>query len=135
MSYSLKEIPGGIELDVTASGRESLVRESLSGVLEALYGKSAAGGTGSGQAIPIQAAGFTLGQSLPELVGELLSLAPTSASPLGPPRWLAFDEGRVTATLPVLDSLRFAPRPLRLSSALVALDGARFVLSGSSPAH
>jgi hypothetical protein len=132
MSYSLKEIPGGIELDVTASGRESLVRESLAGVLEALYGKSSAGGTGSGQAIPLQAAGITLAQSLPELVGELLEAAPKSGSPLGAPRWLAFDEGRVTAALPVLDSVHSVAPAFRLASARVSPGGARFVLSGPS---
>ena len=133
MPYSLKETPGGMELDVTASGRDALVRESLAGVLEALYGKGSTGGTGSGQAIPLQAAGVTLAQSLPELVGELLEAAPKSPSPLGTPRWLAFDEGRVTATFPVLDSLLSVALAYRLSSAQVSAGGARFVLSGLSP--
>jgi hypothetical protein len=132
MPYSLRETPGGIELDVAASGRESLVRESLHGVLEALYGKEAIGGPGSGQAIPIQAAGVTLGQSLPELVAELLDLAPKTQGPLGPPRWLAFDEGRLTATLPVLDAPRLVARALRLASVRVVGNGARFVLFPSA---
>ena len=132
MPYSLKETPGGMELDVSASGRESLVRESLHGVLEALYGKEAIDGPGSGQAIPIQAAGVTLGQSLQELVAELLDLAPKTQGPLGPPRWLAFDEGRLTATLPVLDAPRLVARALRLASARVVGNGAHFVLSRST---
>jgi hypothetical protein len=128
MPYSLKETPGGIELDVAASGRESLVRESLHGVLEALYGEGIVGSS-SGQTIPIQAAGVALGQSLPELVAELLDLAPKTQRPLGPPRWLAFDEGRLTATLPVLDAPGRAARALRLEKARVAGDGAHFVFS------
>ena len=129
MPYSLKETPGGVELDVVASGREPLVRDSLSGVLEALYGKESAGGAGSGQAIPIQAAGFTLSQSLPDLVAELLDQAPKVEGALGSPRWLAFDEGRVTATLPILDSPVRTPSAFRLQAARVTGDGARFVLA------
>lgn len=130
MSYSLKETPDGIELDVTASGRDSLVRESLHGVLEALYGERTVGSS-SGQTIPIQAAGVALGQSLPELVAELLDLAPRTQSPLGPPRWLAFDEGRLTATLPVLDAPGRTARTLHLATARVAGDGAHFLFSSA----
>ena len=79
--------------------------------------------------LPLQAAGVTLGQSLPELIGELLDAAPRSGCRLGSPCWLAFDEGRVTATLPVLGSGK--ARNFRLASAHVELDGARFVLSTS----
>jgi hypothetical protein len=135
MPYSLKETPGEIVLDVAASGREALVRESLKGVLEALYGQGPAGGDASGQAIPIQAAGFTLGQSLRDLVAELLARAPKSEGSLGPPRWLAFDEGRLTATLPVLDAPCRTARTLQLSAAQVAADSAHFVFSAASPAR
>lgn len=131
MPYSLKETPGGFELDVAASGRESLVRESLHGVLEALYGEGTVGSS-SGQTIPIQAAGVALAQSLPELVAELLDLAPKTPGALGPPRWLAFDEGRLTATLPVLDAPGRTARTLHLAMARVAGDGAHFVLSPSA---
>jgi hypothetical protein len=129
MSYSLKETPGGIELDVAASGRESLIRESLNGALEALYGREAGAPAPSEEAMPLQAAGVTLAQSLPELLGELLDVAPRSGALLGAPRWLAFDEGRVTATLPVLGA--GSARRFRLISARVAADGARFVLSAA----
>ena len=129
MSYSLKETPRGIELDIAASGREPLVRESLAAVLEALYGKPSASGTGSGQAIPIQAAGLTLAQSLPDLVTQLLDQAPRAGGVLGSPRWLSFDEGRVTATLPLLESEGQPAGEYRLLASRVTGESARFVLS------
>jgi hypothetical protein len=135
MPYTLKETPGGVSLEVAASGRDALVRESVRGVLDVLYGGSSAERSGSGQNIPIQAAGVGLGESLGDLVTGLATAALQSDGVLGAPVWLAFDEGRVTATLPVLDERR----PVRALTVVdVRVEGttaATFLFRAAPAAH
>jgi hypothetical protein len=99
--HELKEGPDSIELSLTAGGREELFRAALEGVLAAAYPK-APEGKGDGQVVPVQAAGADDETLLAGLVEDTLRAIREEPGTLLPPRWLAFDEHRVTANLPLL---------------------------------
>ena len=101
MPHELKESPEAIELSVSASTREELFRAALTGVLEAAYGAGLPEGTYEGRVVPVQAAGDDDDVLLADLVDDALRAIREEAGTLHSPRWLAFDEKRVTATLPV----------------------------------
>lgn len=116
MPYELKPSPEMIELAVTAPDREALFRETLGGVLEASYGAPLPDGAYEGLVVPVQAAGDDDAALLEGLVEDTLRAVRGEPGTLGPPRWLAFDVKRVTATLP-LRVPRASSRPLALGSA------------------
>jgi hypothetical protein len=99
--YELKESTEAIELTVSATSREELFRAALAGALEAAYGAQVPEGSSEGRVVPVQAAGDTDDVLLAGLVDDALRATSEEAGTLRPPRWLAFDEKRVTATLPV----------------------------------
>lgn len=134
MSYVLKETPEGIEVEVTSDGRDALVRESLCAALDAVYGPNVPVGSEPGQMIPIQAAGKDLARALPELLRTLFDTVARSERALRPPRWLAFDEGRITATLPLSD-VSLPGRLLHLERAIVDPAGRAQLVLAVRPAN
>ena len=101
MPHELKEGPESIELSATAPGREELFRAVLEAVLEAAY-RGKPEGRGDGRFVPVQAAGMDDEDLLAGLAEDLLRAVREEPGTLLPPRWLAFDERRVTANLPLL---------------------------------
>ncbi len=119
MPQEVKESPEAIQVSVGAPSREELFRAVLTAVLEAAYGGPPAESTSEGRVVPVQAAGEDDDVLLADLVDDTLRAIVEETGTLRPPRWLAFDEKRVTATLPV-HSPGTASRPLQLASAEVA---------------
>lgn len=119
MPYELKESPEAIELSLSATTREELFRAALEGVLEASYGAPLPEGASEGRVVPVQAAGEDDGILLAGLVHDTLRAVREEPGTLRPPRWLAFDEKRVTANLP-LHVPKAEARPLWVASAEVA---------------
>lgn len=101
MPHELKTSPDAIELSVSAPSRERLFRDALTGVLEAAYGASVPAGVYAGRVVPVQASAGEDDALLAELVHDVLRAVRDEPGTLRAPRWLAFDEKRVTATLPV----------------------------------
>lgn len=99
MSYTLSATGDDIEISIDAATREELFRDAVIASLEAAYGGKPEPGDLEGQVVPIQAVGNDDREMLSELVAECLTAVRGSASVLQPPRWLAFDIGRVTANL------------------------------------
>lgn len=118
MAHELTESPEAVQVSVSAPGREELFRAALEGVLEASYGAAASDGAYAGRVVPVQAAGGEDETLLAGLVDDTLRAIREEAGTLRPPRWLAFDERRVTANLP-LHSPRSPSRELELSRAEV----------------
>ena len=118
MSYELKESPETIQLSVSASSREELFRDALTGVLEATYGTPLPEGTSEGLVVPLQAVGDDDDVLLTGLVEEVLRAIQEEQGTLRPPRWLAFDVNRVAVNLPV-QAPKAAAHPLEISSAEV----------------
>ena len=113
MSYTIETRPHGAFISLAATSREEFVRDLVASLLEAAYGKNPGAAGASGQMLPIQAIGTddrTLLAHLSE--GMLLAIGETEGRLLAP-RWLAFDESRVTATLPV--GPRSGPVPVLVS--------------------
>lgn len=121
MPYELKESPEAVQLSVSASSRDELFRAALTGVLEAAYGSALPEGTYEGRVVPVQAAGGDDDVLLADLVDDALRAIREEAGTLRPPRWLAFDERRVTANLPV-EAPKLTSRSLEVASAEVVSD-------------
>ena len=121
MPHELMMSPDEIELRVTSPDRESLFRDALTGVLEAVYGAPLPEGKNEGQVVPVQASAGDDDALLVELVYDVLRAAREKEGALRPPRWLAFDERRVTANLPV-HLPKGDVRPLQVSGAAVETD-------------
>ena len=119
MPHELKESPGAIDLSVTAPDRAELFRAALAGVLDAAYGTAPPEGTNEGRVVPVQAAGDDDGVLLAGLVDDALRAIREEPGTLRPPKWLSFDENRITATLPV-QTPKTAGRALEVSRAEVA---------------
>ena len=100
MPHELKESPESIELSVSATTREGLFRDALAGVLEAAYGAPLPEGAYEGRVVPVQAAGDDERSLLAGLVDDALRAVREEPGTLHLPRWMAFDEKRVTANLP-----------------------------------
>ena len=116
MPHELRTSPDEIELLVSSPDREGLFRDALTGVLEAVYGAPPPEGKNEGQVVPVQASAGDDDALLVELVHDVLRAAREEDGTLGPPRWLAFDERRVTANLPVRLP-KADVRPLQVSGA------------------
>ena len=126
MSYGISETPNGITIDLAAKTREELYRDAVSAALEAVYGGAPPAGDSEGQTYPVQGAGLAEGDVLRTLFSECFEAARRAEGTLHPPRWLAFDEGRVTANL----VLSTPPAPVRALEP--ALRGA-FTSTGAFP--
>ena len=114
MTYAIRTEPDRIEIEIGAATREELFREALKAVLEAACGAPGPDAKPSGQVAVVQAAGATVEAVLAGLLTSALEAARAADGALGGPRWLAFDEARATANLPVLQP---APRAKALSLA------------------
>lgn len=122
MPHELKESPEAIELSVTASSREELFRSVLTGLLEAAYGAPVPAGSYDGQVVPVQASGADDDALLAELAHDTLRAVREEPGTVQAPRWLAFDERRATANLP-LHTPRATARSLEVASARVLPPG------------
>lgn len=116
MSYGVRETPTEIEIEIDATDREGVFREALT---------AAAALSHPGdhppfeRSVPLQAAGDTDQELLAGIVRELLRAAEQGQGALGAPRWLLFEPGRVSATLPLAPGAT-AFRKLALRAAQVA---------------
>lgn len=99
MSYGISETPNGIRIDLAAKTREELYRDAVKAALEAIYGGTQPEGASDGQTYPVQGAGLGEAETLQTLFAECFEAARRAEGTLHAPRWLAFDEGRVTANL------------------------------------
>jgi len=118
VAHELKESPEAIELTVTAPSREELFRSALAGLLEAAYGAPIPSGSYEGRVVPVQASGADDDALLAELAHDALRAVREEPGTVQPPRWLAFDERRATANLP-LHTPRAPARALEVASARV----------------
>jgi hypothetical protein len=126
VSYGISESPTGIRIELAAKTREELFRDAVSAALQAVYGGSPPAGESDGQTYPVQGAGTAEDEVLKTLVAECFEAARRAPGTLHAPRWLAFDEGRVTANL----ALSTPAAPVRALEP--ALHGA-FTSAGSFP--
>lgn len=126
MPHELRANTDEIELLVRSSDREGLIRDALAGVLEAVYGAPLPEERNVGQVVPVQASAGDDESLLVELVHDVLRAALEEGGALRPPRWLAFDDRRVTANLPV-HLPRVDVRPLQVSGAAVETDDGGWV--------
>ena len=101
MTYEIENTPSGAIATIRSSSREELFTDALAAALAAAYAGTPALGTLDGQFVPIQAAGDDDATLLSELVKDCLEAVRTAPGTLHPPRWMAFDEKRVTANLPL----------------------------------
>jgi hypothetical protein len=99
VTYGISETPSGITITLEAKDRHELYREAVAAALEAVYGGAPPAGASDGQTYPVQGAGLDDAGMLRTLFSECFGAARRAEGTLHPPRWLAFDEGRVTANL------------------------------------
>ncbi len=109
MPYSIETRPNGALISLSATSREEFVRDLVTSLLEAAYGKSPASAGAPERVVPIQAAGSDEAELLANLAADTLRAVGATAGTLLPPRWLAFDERRVTVTLPVAGGRHHGP--------------------------
>lgn len=112
MTYGISETASGLTITLAAKNRDELYREAVTAALEAVYGGTPAGGPSDGQTYPVQGAGLDDAAMLRTLFSECFVAASRAEGTLHPPRWIAFDEGRVTANL-ALSASRTPVRTLR----------------------
>jgi hypothetical protein len=122
VTYGLKKTPKGVEATLSAATREEFYKDALAATLEVAYGGTPPQGEYEGAVVPIQATGDDDLQILGDLVTDCLLAIDAAGGTLHPPRWLAFDAGRVTANLPETTPNAKAHR----------VSGTR-VIAGSSP--
>ena len=121
MTWEIETTPSGAVATVHAATREELFADALRATLAAAYAGAPPDGTSEGQFVPIQAAGDDDAMILAELVKDCLEAVRTAAGTLHPARWMAFDEKRVTANLPMTEP-RAGTRDVTLRSAEVRPD-------------
>jgi hypothetical protein len=102
VTYTIRTEPSSIEIEISAPTREGLFRDALAAVLEAACGTPTAEAKATGQVVVLQAAGTTPERTLASLLASALEAARVAEGALSAPRWLAFDEARATANLPVM---------------------------------
>ena len=99
MAYGISEAPSGLTITLAAKTRDELYRDAVRAALAAAYGGEPPAGASDGQTFPVQGAGLKEGDILRTFVAGCLEAARRAPGTLHAPRWLAFDEGRVTANL------------------------------------
>jgi hypothetical protein len=99
VTYGISETPSGLTITLAAKNRDELYREAVKAALEAVYGGAPRAGESDGQTYPVQGAGLDDAGMLRTLFSECFVAAKRAEGTLHPPRWIAFDEGRVTANL------------------------------------
>jgi hypothetical protein len=126
LSYGVRETPKGFEIDVESADRDGLFRDAVTAAVSLAYpspDRPAYEGS-----VPLQAAGESDEELLHALIVELLRTAGETRGILGPPRWLLFEPGRVTATLPHAKG-EGAARPFTLRGARLQPGKASLILS------
>jgi hypothetical protein len=111
VTYGISETPSGLTITLAAKTRDELYREAVRAALEAVYGGAPPAGESDGQTYPVQGAGLDDAAMLRTLFEECFVAARRAEGTLHPPRWIAFDEGRVTANL-ALSTPKAPARPL-----------------------
>jgi hypothetical protein len=104
VSYSLRPSAAGMTIALEAGSREELVRDLVAALLDAAYkgaAPAAPGPAAESTYVPIQASGNDERELLEHLAADALRAVAETDGVLLPSRWLAFDEQRVTANLPV----------------------------------
>lgn len=101
MTYTVDARASSTVITLSAKSREEFVHDLVASLLEAAYGKRPEAGAAEGRVIPIQAAGANEAEILAQLAAGTLRAVRETSGRLLPPRWIALDEKRVTATLPV----------------------------------
>jgi len=99
VTYGISEAPSGLTITLAAKTRDELYRDAVRASLAAAYGGEPPGDVSDGQTFPVQGAGLEEGDILRTFVAGCLEAARRAPGTLHAPRWLAFDEGRVTANL------------------------------------
>ncbi len=99
MAYGISETASSLTITLAAKSRDELYRDAVKAALEAVYGGEPPAGASDGQTYPVQGAGLKEGDILRTFVTECFEAASRAPGTLHAPRWLAFDEGRVTANL------------------------------------
>ncbi len=99
MTYGITETSTGLTITLAAKTRDELYRDAVKAALEAVYGGAPPAGESDGQTYPVQGAGLTESERLRTLFQECFTAAQRAEGTLHAPRWLSFDEGRVTANL------------------------------------
>jgi hypothetical protein len=99
VAYGISETQSGLTITFAAKTRDELYRDAVKAALEAAYGGTPPAGASDGQTCPVQGAGLAEGEILRTFVTECFEAARRAPGTLHAPRWLAFDEGRVTANL------------------------------------
>ena len=126
MPYTVDSTATATVISLSAKSREELFRDLVASVLEAAFGGASAA-PAEGQIVPIQAAGDGEAELLANLVADTLRAVRETPGTLLPPHWLAFDEKRVTATLPVArgaaTSRALAPRSAAVERSLPDFKG------------
>jgi hypothetical protein len=100
VSYGLVTTRSGVEATVSAKDRSELFHDALAAALEVSYSGVPAQGDYEGQVVPIQGVGFDDLQILRDLLDDCLTAVHETSGTLHPPRWISFDDDRVTANLP-----------------------------------
>ena len=100
MTYTVDSRSASTVISLSAKSREEFVRDVVASLLEAAYGKLP-DAAAEGRVLPIQAAGADDEEILLALAADTLRAVRETRGRLLPPRWIALDEGRVTATLPI----------------------------------
>ena len=135
MTYEIETTPSEATVTVHAVTREELFAHVLSAALAAAYAGTPPDGLYEGQVVPIQAVGDDDATLLRELVKDCLQAVRTAPGTLRPPRWMAFDEKRVTANLP-MTAPRAGTKDVSLRSAEVLPDlSARLVIGFPQAGH
>ena len=132
MSYALKESPGRVEAEVAAESGEALLREAFRATLHAVYGSEEPAQIVAPRVVPIQGGGDDDAGVLSDLLPELLAFTGSTGGRLCSPRWMAFDDRRVTATFPVAE-IAVTPRSLHLVRSVGKSGKVRLVF-GDGPA-
>lgn len=101
MPYELVRKGDRLEARLTGADRDAFFRDAVALGLEAVYSGTPAGEPGTGDVVPVQAAGTDVAGLLGALLADVVRAAREAPGALRPPRWMAFDDDRVTATLPV----------------------------------
>ncbi len=110
MAYGISETASGLTITLAAKSRDELYRDAVNAALEAVYGGEPPAGASDGQTYPVQGAGLAEGDILRTFVTECFEAARRAPGTLHAPRWLAFDEGRVTANLALSTPKTTRPR-------------------------
>ncbi len=145
MPYNLSRTSAGLTIALTAGSREELVKDLIVALLEASYGGPAPAGAGAvadGLFVPIQASGNDEREVLTHLAADTLRAVSETDGVLLPPRWLAFDEKRATANLPVVEGavrpgladLPFGQPAVAIESGLPAFRGTVSLAAGARAA-